>query len=218
MVTQGLSPGSRPDGTDLRAKARRIRLLLTDCDGVLTDGGVYYSERGEEMKRFSMRDGMGVERLRKLAGVEVGIISGEHSGSIAQRARKLAVVELHLGIADKAAVLAEILDRLGLTRAQVAYIGDDVNDLCVMQGAGLVGCPADAMESVKSVSDYVCARQGGRGAFREFAELIIDAHIKRECPVEPVHSADKRYNAPASLSHTGLADPWCIIHSLNACD
>src|SRR5690606_16387856 len=81
----------------LLAKARQIRLLLTDCDGVLTDGGVYYSERGEEFKRFSIRDGMGVERLRTLAAIEVGLITGESSGAVQRRAEKLQITELHLG-------------------------------------------------------------------------------------------------------------------------
>ena len=99
----------------LRQRAHPIRLLLTDSDGVLTDNGVYYSAAGEEMKRFSIRDGMGVERLRVFAGVEVGIITGERSSAVQRRAEKLGIPELHLGIRDKPAVLDELLARLGLT-------------------------------------------------------------------------------------------------------
>jgi 3-deoxy-D-manno-octulosonate 8-phosphate phosphatase (KDO 8-P phosphatase) len=156
-------------------KARRIRLLLSDCDGVLTDGGIYYSDRGEEMKRFSLRDGMGVERVRKLASVEVGILTGEVSPPLQRRAEKLNITELHLGTKDKVGTLYEILGRLGLTSDEVAYIGDDTNDIEVMQEVGLAGCPADAISSVRAVADYVCERRGGHGAFREFAEFIIAA-------------------------------------------
>lgn len=161
-------------------RARPIRLLLTDSDGVLTDNGVYYSAAGEEMKRFSIRDGMGVERLRVFAGVEVGIITGERSGAVQRRAEKLGITELHLGIRDKPAVLDEVLARLGLTADQVAYIGDDTNDVAVMQRVGLAACPADATPFARAVAHYVCPSPGGHGAFRDFAELIIAAKTKEE--------------------------------------
>ncbi|MCB0620326.1 MAG: HAD-IIIA family hydrolase [Saprospiraceae bacterium] len=150
-----------------------IKLLITDCDGVLTDAGVYYSANGEEMKRFSIRDGMGVERLRNLAGIETAIITGELSGSVRKRAEKLKITELHLGIKDKVACLQEILSRKNLQPAEIAYIGDDYNDLEVLQLVGLSACPADGLEEVKSSVDYICANRGGNGAFREFAEFII---------------------------------------------
>lgn len=156
-------------------KAAQIQLVLTDCDGVLTDGGVYYSSRGEEMKRFTMRDGMGVERLRKLVQVDVGIITGENSGAVRRRAEKLGITELHLGTKDKPAVLGELLARHCLLPHQVAFIGDDCNDRDVMRQVGLSACPADADPSARIVSDYVCETKGGHGAFREFAELIISA-------------------------------------------
>src|SRR5882762_7524343 len=98
----------------LKEKAGRIKLLLTDVDGVLTDNGVYYSEIGEVMKRFSIRDGMGVERLRKLCGIETGIVTGELSPSVARRAEKLGIIELHLGVKDKPGRLTEILERIQL--------------------------------------------------------------------------------------------------------
>src|ERR1051326_366135 len=112
----------------LKVSAARIKILLTDVDGVLTDNGVYYSEQGEVMKRFSIRDGMGVERLRKLAGVETGIVTGELSPSVARRAEKLQITELHLGIKDKPGRLHELMERKGITWEEIAYIGDDVND------------------------------------------------------------------------------------------
>ena len=151
-----------------------IKLLLTDVDGVLTDNGVYYTEQGEVMKRFSIRDGMGVERLRKLCGIETGIITGEMSPSVARRAEKLQIRELHLGIKDKLGRLTEIMERLSLQPEEIAYIGDDVNDLEIMARAGITGCPGNAMPAVRCIANYVCENNGGDGAFREFAEWIIE--------------------------------------------
>ena len=159
----------------LLEKAAAIRLVLTDCDGVLTDAGVYYSASGEELKRFSFRDGMGVERLREIARVETGIITGEHSLIVTRRAEKLRIEELHLGIKNKKALLTGILERRGLRPEEVAYIGDDTNDEVIMRSVGLSACPADAVEDILSIADYICHKTGGHGAFREFAELIIRA-------------------------------------------
>jgi len=157
----------------LEAKLSRIKLLLTDCDGVLTDGGVYYGEAGEELKRFDIRDGMGVERLRNLAGVTTGIITGELSPSVIRRAEKLKVTELHLGVKDKPAVFQEIIDRLGLRPEEVAFIGDDVNDLEIMKLVGVSFCPSNAIFFVKDMATVVCENNGGGGCFREVAEIII---------------------------------------------
>lgn len=163
----------------LLAKARRIRLLLTDCDGVLTDAGVYYSDQGEQLKRFSVRDGMGVERLRTLVGVGVGIITGERSGSVVKRAEKLNILELHLGVKNKTAVLDDILCDNNLEPEEVAYIGDDTNDLSIMCHVGLSAAPVDAMSMVLTAVDFICPSKGGYGAFRDLAELIIAAQTQQ---------------------------------------
>jgi 3-deoxy-D-manno-octulosonate 8-phosphate phosphatase (KDO 8-P phosphatase) len=167
---------------ELKKRAAAIRWVLTDCDGVLTDGGVYYSERGEEMKRFNMRDGMGVKRLR-LAGIHTAIVTGEKSPSVARRAEKLGIVELHLGCRDKLALVTSLLARLELNWSQIAYIGDDINDMKVLRQAGLSASPADAVQSVRDCVHVVLEQRGGQGAFRELAELIlsetslpVDAH------------------------------------------
>ncbi len=160
--------------SDLLARARRIRLVLTDCDGVLTDGGVYYSERGEEMKRFNIRDGMGVERLRN-HGIQTGIMTGELSPSVRTRAAKLRIEELHLGIKDKPACLHEILARTGLKAEEVAFIGDDTNDVEILGLVGFSACPADATPFARAVADFHCQTAGGHGCFRELAEFIIAA-------------------------------------------
>lgn len=167
---------------NLLEKARHISLLLTDCDGVLTDAGVYYSDQGEAMKKFNLRDGMAVERLRKFAGTETGILSGENSLCLRQRAAKLKISELHTGIQAKAELMSAILDKYHLQPGQVAYIGDDHNDLGIMQLAGLTACPSDALPLVKETVDYVCRAKGGEGCFREFAELIISARSRNTRP------------------------------------
>jgi 3-deoxy-D-manno-octulosonate 8-phosphate phosphatase (KDO 8-P phosphatase) len=160
---------------EVLARARRIKLVLTDCDGVLTDGGVYYSDQGEAMKRFNIRDGMGVERLRNLADIETGIVTGELSLSVRKRAEKLAIAECHLGIKDKASAVRAILLRLQLEPAQAAYLGDDVNDLPAFAEVGLTACPADALPQVRDVADLVLTAAGGHGALREFAEILLQA-------------------------------------------
>lgn len=164
---------------EIRGKARLIKLVMTDCDGVLSDGGVYYSEKGEQLKRFHIRDGMGVERLRDLTGIETGIISGEKSPAIKKRAEKLSIEECHLGIKDKERVLRGLADRRGLNLNGIAYIGDDVNDLGALSVAGLSACPNDAVIEVKKLANIVCDCKGGQGAFREFAEIIIIANISQ---------------------------------------
>jgi len=163
----------------LTAKASRIRLLVTDCDGVLTDACVYYSDSGEELKRFSMRDGMGVERLMSLCGIPTAIITGEDSHIVRRRAEKLKITELHTGIRDKAACLQDLSKRHGLSFDEIAYIGDDYNDLDALCLAGLPACPADALPAVKAAAFYVTHANGGQGAFRELAELIIESKSKR---------------------------------------
>ena len=155
-------------------KLGKIKLLLTDVDGVLTDNGVYYSADGEDMKRFSIRDGMAVERLA-VVGVETGIITGEASMSVSKRAEKLKIKELHLYVKDKATKFLEILADKGLESTEVAYIGDDVNDLEIMELVGIKVCPNDAMKCIRDIADYICENKGGHGAFREFAEMIIES-------------------------------------------
>ncbi|MDX2193993.1 MAG: HAD-IIIA family hydrolase [Gemmatimonadales bacterium] len=149
--------------------------MLTDVDGVLTDAGVYVGPEGEVMKRFTVRDGMGVERLRTLAGLETGIITRERSPIVERRAEKLRITELHLGVLDKLPCARSIAERRGIPLSAVAYIGDDVNDLELLGAVGLSACPADAEPPVRGVVHHVCAARGGHGAFRELAELILAA-------------------------------------------
>jgi len=177
MVT---SDKLRKKNIHLAKKARKIKLVLTDNDGVLTDTGVYYSGTGEMLKRFSIRDGMGVERLKKILKIETGIITGELSDSVKKRAEKLEIKELHLGVKDKPDVLNKILKANNLKPENIAFIGDDVNDIELIKLAGLTASPADAMPDIKKIVDYVCDEKGGNGAFREFAELIIVLNQKKK--------------------------------------
>jgi len=167
---------------DFAARARRLRLVLTDCDGVLTDGSVYYGETGEALRRFSVRDGMGVERLR-LAGIATAIVSREPSANIARRAEKLRLPHLFLGVRDKAAHLPAILAETGRTVAELAYIGDDVNDLEILSAVGeegLTAAPSDAMPEVLAAVHYLCTARGGAGAFRDFAEWILRLRLEQQ--------------------------------------
>jgi 3-deoxy-D-manno-octulosonate 8-phosphate phosphatase (KDO 8-P phosphatase) len=160
---------------EIAERAKRIKFVLTDVDGVLTDTGVYYSEAGEVMKLFSVRDGMGVQRLRDLFQIDTGIITGENSEAVKQRAKKLCISELHCHIKDKASALQEIAQRRKIPFHEMAFIGDDINDIEAMKLAGLSACPADAMADVQKTAHVICTNKGGQGAFREFAELIISA-------------------------------------------
>ena len=167
---------------ELRARARRLRLVLTDSDGVLTDGGVYYSDRGEALRRFSVRDGMGVERLR-IAGIATAIMTREQSGCVERRAAKLRLPHLFLGVQDKAAQLPAVLAETGLEVDALAYIGDDVNDLGIMAAIGergLTAAPADAMPELLAACHHRCAARGGHGAFRDFAEWILRLRAEPE--------------------------------------
>jgi len=159
------------------ARARRIRMVLTDVDGTLTDGTLAVLPDGEEIKSYHVRDGLGV-LLAQLVGLETGIITGKTSAGLERRAARLKIAELHQGVIDKRPVFEDILRRHGLEPGQVAYIGDDLGDLEVMARAGLAGAVADAHPAVLKRAHYVCRAAGGRGAFREFVEYIIGAQKK----------------------------------------
>src|SRR5262245_61486469 len=156
----------------------QIRLFATDVDGVLTDAGMYYSETGDEWKKFNTRDGMGIKLLQR-AGIITAIVTQERTKLVARRAEKLAIPELHQGVMDKLAVICEMAARHGLTLSQVAYIGDDINDLEALKAVGFSASPADGMPQVSAVVDYVCQKKGGEGAVREIIELILEAQQPR---------------------------------------
>jgi YrbI family 3-deoxy-D-manno-octulosonate 8-phosphate phosphatase len=158
----------------LTDRARNVRLLCVDVDGVLTDAGMYYGPDGEVMKKFNTRDGMGLARVRA-AGVAVAIISGEDSAIVHARAAKLQIDDVFSGISNKRTVIDELCARHGLALEQVAFIGDDLNDLPALECVGLPCAVADAAAPVKAIAAYVTERRGGDGAVRELCELLIAA-------------------------------------------
>src|SRR5687767_1209392 len=158
----------------LAATLKRIRLLATDVDGVLTDAGMYYSESGDEWKKFNTRDGMGIKLLQR-AGILTAIITQESTKIVMRRARKLTIPEVHQGAFDKLTVLKDLIARHHLTMDQVAYMGDDVNDLQALGAAGFSAAPADGMPVVLKTVRYRCKCKGGEGAVREVADLILSA-------------------------------------------
>jgi 3-deoxy-D-manno-octulosonate 8-phosphate phosphatase (KDO 8-P phosphatase) len=171
---------SNPKGMitkELREKLAGIKFFVTDIDGTLTDGAMYYSANGEEMKRFSTRDGMGINLLKK-AGIESAIITSENSEIAQKRGEKLKIENIILGCRDKTSALKELAGKIGIDVKQIAYIGDDINDLHVMKICGVSACPADSTHVILQTADYVCKANGGNGAVREFAELILTTQDK----------------------------------------
>lgn len=156
-----------------KEKASRIKLLITDVDGVMTDGGMYFSSTGEEMKRFSARDGMAVGICRE-HNIEYGIISAGHSAALVEaRAKVLKINLVYVGYTPKIEILKKWLKELNLSTEQVAYIGDDITDIKIMEVVGLSACPSDAAKKAKEAADIVLKNNGGNGCVREFVEEIL---------------------------------------------
>ena len=160
--------------TSLAARADKVRLLVLEVDGVLTDGTLVYGPGGEEVKRFHVRDGYALAVARR-AGLTVAVISGRASAAVTRRLAELEIEEVHQGVRDKAALLAELTARLGRARSEVAVMGDDLPDLPMLSAAGLALAPADAAPEVRRVAAWVSSRPGGRGAVRDAVELILRA-------------------------------------------
>jgi N-acylneuraminate cytidylyltransferase len=154
---------------------KKIKLFLTDVDGVLTDGGMYYSESGDELKKFNTRDGMAFELLRK-AGIKTGIITSENTKIVENRARKLKVDYLYQGQFEggKLAVAKTICEKERITLDEVAYIGDDINCYELLEAVGLKACSANAVERIKNIPNIICLnKKGGEGAVRELVESLL---------------------------------------------
>ena len=153
-------------------KARTVRIAIFDVDGVLSDGGLHYAETGDAMKTFDVRDGMGM-RLLQDAGVELAIITSRRAGSVRERAADLGIRHIQQGVADKYSAFEALLAGLGLTPEQSAFLGDDLVDLPVLKRCGFAVTVADAPAVLKRHADYVTRARGGRGAAREFCEVIL---------------------------------------------
>ena len=159
--------------------AARLRLLLFDVDGVLTDGKILLHPDGTESKRFDIKDGTGLVWAQR-AGLKVGLLSARSSAATAQRAAQLGVTIVHQGVPSKLQAYDDILRRQQLTDAEIAYMGDDLLDLPVIARVGLSACPADAVEEVRSRVDFVSRSVGGDGAVREFVEIVLKAQGRWE--------------------------------------
>lgn len=158
----------------VRARLRKIRMLIMDVDGVLTDAGMYYSESGDELKKFNTRDGHGITLLHA-AGFKTAMITRERTAIVTRRAEKLKIAEVHQGALDKLPVLKDLLARHGLQPEEACYIGDDVGDLEAMRYVGLPVAVADALLPIKRVAAYVTRARGGEGAVRELCDLLLAA-------------------------------------------
>jgi 3-deoxy-D-manno-octulosonate 8-phosphate phosphatase (KDO 8-P phosphatase) len=159
---------------EIYEKARRIRVAAFDVDGVLTDGGLYYTDSGEELKRFNVRDGHGLKMLRD-SGVTPAIITSRTSRCVAERARNLGIDLLFQGVADKLVAFRELLERCGVEATACAYAGDDLVDLPVMKRCGLAVTVPGAPAAVLRQAHFVTQARGGEGAAREICELILHA-------------------------------------------
>ncbi len=161
----------KKNGITASAGIPEIKIFLTDCDGCLTDGGMYYSEFGDELKKFNTRDGMGFAILKK-RGIITGIVTSEEVDLNRRRAKKLDLDILETGCKDKLAVVKKICEDRGISLNNVCYIGDDINDIDIMKSVGYGCCPKDAIPEVKLVADYITMANGGEGVIREIVDQI----------------------------------------------
>lgn len=159
-------------GLELKAKAKKIKIVIFDVDGVMTDGSLTFDENGVEYKTYNAKDGQGIQLLHK-AGIVPAIISKRDNGTVAHRAKVLGINELHVGQSNKLEALEEIVKKYGVSYNEIAYMGDDVPDVCVLEKVGLPCCPQDAIEEVKKKAKFVSTKGGGKGAVRELTDFIL---------------------------------------------
>jgi len=176
-------------GAETLERAARIRLIVLDGDGVLTDGRLIMSSDGTEARAFDVTDGFGI-RLGRRAGLLFGIVSGRRSDVMARRAAELQIDELHQGIMDKAGCLREILTRRGLSPEEACFVGDDLIDLPPMRRVGLAAAPSGARDEVREIAHFVTDRAGGRGAVRDVVELVLRASGRWDSAVEEFLPSD----------------------------
>ena len=166
-----------------------IRYLILDVDGTLTDGGVYYDATGNELKKFAIKDGAGLV-LARAAGIRTVICTGRASAAVRRRAADLKITDVYQNVSDKAAFLRDFMQQNGLCAANVAYCGDDLNDLAAMSLCGFVACPADACSEVRQRADYICPQKGGEGAVRGMVEKILRSSGRWQQAVQKAFGAD----------------------------
>lgn len=165
-----------------------IRYLILDVDGTLTDGGVYYDATGNELKKFAIKDGAGLV-LARTAGIRTVICTGRESAAVRRRAADLKITDVYQNVSDKAAFLRDFMQQNGCDAQEVAYCGDDLNDLAAMALCGFVACPADAAPEVRAAADYICPQAGGAGAVRGAVEAILRQDGRWQAAVQAAFGA-----------------------------
>lgn len=173
-----------PSLDDARQRAGRIKLMAFDVDGVLSDGSLFYSDSGTEIKAFNSQDGLGLSLLRK-AGITLAIITGRNVPCVEHRARHLGIAHLYQGSTDKLATLTGLLDQLGLSFDEAGFMGDDLIDIRAMAACGFSATPADGHAHVKPYARLIAGKSGGRGAVREVCDFILDAQGRLDAGLAP---------------------------------
>ena len=164
---------------DLKEIASNIKLLAFDVDGVMTDGSITYDENGVEYKTFNAKDGHGLAKMSK-NGFVTAIITGRNNGTVDRRATDLRVTEVYQGVRNKLPILEGIMQKYGLDFSQVSYMGDDEPDICILEKVAIAACPADAVDNVQKVCNFIASRAGGRGAVRELCDFIFENRKSEE--------------------------------------
>ena len=150
----------------------KIKLLVMDVDGTVTDGKIYMGNNGEVMKAFDVKDGCGIKDILPTLGIVPVIITGRTSKIVENRAKEIGITELHQGVRDKLTILKEVAEKYNASPDEIAYIGDDINDLECIEYCGFTACPADAVEKVKLICHYISSSKAGQGAVRDIIERI----------------------------------------------
>lgn len=156
---------------NLEERAKKIKLLVFDVDGVMTDGSITYDENGIEYKTFNAKDGLGLSRMSK-NGFVTAIITGRKNGTVDRRANDLRVTEVYQGVKNKLPILEAIMEKYGFDFSEVSYMGDDEPDICILEKVSISACPFDAVDRVKSICNFHSSKCGGKGAVRELCDFI----------------------------------------------
>lgn len=159
---------------DLKSIASKVKLLVFDVDGVMTDGSITYDENGVEYKTFNAKDGHGLAKMVK-NGFITAIITGRNNGTVDRRAKDLRVCEVYQGVKNKLPILEGIMQKYELDYSQVAYMGDDEPDISILEKVAISACPEDAVDNVKAVCNYISAKSGGKGAVRDLCDYVYNA-------------------------------------------
>jgi 3-deoxy-D-manno-octulosonate 8-phosphate phosphatase (KDO 8-P phosphatase) len=187
-------------------KIEKVRIILMDVDGVMTDGGLFYGNQGEEIIKFNIQDGFGI-RMARLAGLKTGLITGRHSEAVSRRARELKIDMVIQGVYHKLPAYLEILKSTGYTDNDVCYIGDDLLDLDIMERAGLAVAPSDGRNEIRQIADFITEEPGGRGAVRKVIETVIKGQGKWDEVIKQIRWTEEYGNRLTNSQANGCIQP-----------